>query len=231
MRAARAIRRVPVLVSALLITVGVIGFVVALLLNAFVLDRYNAYGEVPIPGSGSIRLPAGEVTVSLHTRVSSSPSGGGLPVPALSLRVVPPAGMAEPEFEESVGITTTVNNDSRRRLWRMRVAVAGDYQVTTGGEVGGYIAPRLAFGRSSGYGWLAWVFPVVFGVGIVGLIAARSWPSRSRSRPAADTDSSFTPDGEGVRIEQLKTITALRDCGALTQGEFEAEKRRILEGR
>jgi hypothetical protein len=231
MRAARAIRRVPVLVSAVLITVGIIGFVVALLLNAFVLDRYNAYGEVPIPGSGSIRLPAGEVTVSLHTRVISSPSGGGLPVPPVSVRVEPPAGMAEPEFEESIGITTTVNNDSRRRLWRMRVAAAGDYQVTTDGQVGGYIAPRLAFGRSSGYGSLVWVFPVVFGVGVVGLIAARSWPTRSRSRPASDSETAFTPDGEGVRIEQLKTITALRDCGALTQGEFEAEKRRILDGR
>jgi hypothetical protein len=214
-----------------LITVGVIGFVVALLLNAFVLDRYNAYGEVPIPGTGSLRLPAGEVTVSLHTRVISRPSGGGLPVPPLSLRVVPPEGMSQPEFEESIGTTTTVNNDSRRRLWRMRVATAGDYQITADGQVGGFIAPRLAFGRPSGYWSLVWVFPVMFGIGVVGLIGARSWPARSRARPAADADSAYIPDGEGVRLEQLKTITALRDCGALTPAEFETEKRRILDGR
>ncbi|MGB3894221.1 MAG: SHOCT domain-containing protein [Mycolicibacter sinensis] len=229
MSAARPVRRLAVPVSVALMVVGVVGFVGALALNVFVLDRYNAYGEVPIPGTGTIRLPAGEVTVSLHTRVISSPSGGGLPVPPLSLRLEPPAGVADPEFTESIGSTTTVNNDSRRRLWRMRVATAGDYQISTDGQVGGFIAPRLAFGAPSAYGSLVWVFPVVFGVGIVGLIAARYWPSRGRSPAPAGAE--FVPDGEGVRLEQLKTITALRDCGALTSAEFEAEKRRILDER
>lgn len=221
------------MVSAVLMAVGVIGFVVALILNVFVLDRYNAYGEVPIPGEGTVHLPAGEVTVSLHTRVISSPSGGGLPVPPLSLGVLSPAGVADPEFTESVGITTTVNNDSRRRLWRMRVAAAGDYRITTAGDVGGFISPRLAFGRSGAHGSLPWVFAAVFGLGTVGLIGARWWGLRRRGIPAApaDPESVFIPDGEGVRIEQLKTITALRDCGALTPAEFEAEKRRILNGR
>jgi len=209
--------------------VGVVGFLVALALNVFVLDRYNAYGEVPIPGAGNVWLPAGEVTVSLHTRVISSPSGGGLPVPPLSLRAEPPVGVAEPEFTESIGVTTTVNNDTRRRLWRMRVAAAGDYQITADGQVGGFIAPRLAFGAPSAYGSLGWVFAAVFGIGVVGLIGARYWPARGR-RPAPAA-AGFVPDGEGVRIEQLKTITALRDCGALTQAEFEAEKRRILDER
>ncbi len=229
MSAARAIRRVAVPVSVALMIVGVVGFVVALALNAFVLDRYNAYGEVPIPGTGSVRLPAGEVTVSLHTKVISSPSGGGLPVPPLSVDVQSPAGVADPEFEESIGGTTTVNNDTRRRLWRMRVAAAGDYQITTNGEVGGFIAPRLAFGAPSAHGSLVWVFPVVFAVGVVGVIGARFRPA-PRRRPAP-AGAEFFPDGEGVRIEQLKTITALRDCGALTQAEFETEKRRILDGR
>jgi hypothetical protein len=38
------------------------------------------------------------------------------------------------------------------------------------------------------------------------------------------------PSGEGVRLERLKTIAALHDSGALTDAEFEAEKRRILDG-
>ena len=33
-------------------------FIVMLILNAFVLDDYDAYGEVPIPGSTSLQLPA-----------------------------------------------------------------------------------------------------------------------------------------------------------------------------
>jgi Short C-terminal domain len=32
-----------------------------------------------------------------------------------------------------------------------------------------------------------------------------------------------------VRLEQLRQLAALRDSGALTEAEFEAEKRRILE--
>lgn len=229
------IRRVPVVVSAVLIAVGGVGFVVALVLNVFVLDRYNAYGEVPIPGTGSVTLPAGEVTVSLHTRVISSPSGGGLPVPPLSVGVVPPTGVAQPEFTENIGSTTTVNNDSRRRLWRVQVATAGEYQITTDGQVGGFITPRLAFGHSSAYGPLVWVFPALSGLGAVGLFGASRFAARSPNRPVADAGTgpgtAVHPDDTGVRIEQLKTITALRDSGALTQAEFKAEKRRILDGR
>lgn len=50
----------------------------------------------------------------------------------------------------------------------------------------------------------------------------------SANRPLADP---YTPTDEGVRLEQLKTIAALRDSGALTAKEFEMEKRRILDGR
>lgn len=237
MGAQRAVGRIPVVVAAALITIGVIGFVVALILNAFVLDRYNAYGEVPIPGTGSVYLPAGEVTVSLHTRVISSPTGGGLPVPPVSLGVTAPEGAAEPEVEESIGVTTTVNNDSRRRLWRLRVTTAGEYRISTDGQVGAYIAPRLAFGKPAGHWSLLWVFASVSALGVVDLIAARWLSVRRRRRrvgiEGAGTEFShtgFVPEGEGIRIEQLKAIAALRDSGALTEQEFAEEKRRILRG-
>jgi hypothetical protein len=32
-------------------------------------------------------------------------------------------------------------------------------------------------------------------------------------------------------LEQLKTLASLRDSGALTEAEYETEKRRILDGR
>ncbi len=69
--------------------VGGIGFIVVMVLNAFVLDEFDAYGEVPIPGSGQISLPAGEVQISFHTSVTGSPSGS-FPVPALKLSIIPP---------------------------------------------------------------------------------------------------------------------------------------------
>ena len=40
-----------------LMVVAVPGFIVTLVLNAFFLDDYDAYGEVPIPGSASLHLP------------------------------------------------------------------------------------------------------------------------------------------------------------------------------
>ena len=238
MSASRLARRIWVAIAVVLMVVGGLGFAVALALNAFVFDKYNAYGEVPIPGASTIYLPAGEVTISLHTRVISSPSGGGLPVPPLSLEVQPPDGVAQPAVEESIGVSTTVNNDAHRRLWRMHVVTAGEYRIATEGEVGGFIAPRLAFGHGTRYGSSVWIFAGMFAFGVMDLIAAR-WLMRGRSSssgvpvveiPDNDPETMFSPDATAVRLEQLKTITALRDSGALTQREFEAEKRRILRG-
>ena len=46
------------LISAILtLVVGVVGLIVALALSAFVFDEFDAYGEVPVPGSGRIRCP------------------------------------------------------------------------------------------------------------------------------------------------------------------------------
>ena len=39
-----------------------------------------------------------------------------------------------------------------------------------------------------------------------------------------------TPADEAAKIDQLKSIAALRDSGALTDAEFEAEKHKILDG-
>jgi hypothetical protein len=233
------------------------GFIVALVLNAFFLDKYNAYGEVPIPGSGSLHLPAGEVTISLHTVVISGPSGGGLPVPPLGVTIVPPDGVAQPVVTESIGSTTTVNNDAHVRVWVAQISTAGTYNITTDGKVNGFIDPRLAFGHSSSYGFLVWVFVAMFVVGLLDSIVSGMWLARTRGKAAADfvaaaphypavgptvspTVSAATPEAppatayeptdEGVRLERLKTLAALRDSGALTEEEFETEKRRILEG-
>ncbi|BCQ08633.1 hypothetical protein JMUB5695_02070 [Mycobacterium heckeshornense] len=222
--------------SVVAMVVGAVGFVAMLLLNVFVLDRYNAYGEVPVPGSGSLQLPAGEVTVSFHTQVIGSASSG-LPVPRLGMTIIPPAGAPDPVVTESYGSTTTVNNDAHRRVWLVRVPADGTYTIKTSGQVGGFISPRLAFGHRSSSDSLAWVFAVLFVLGLLNLICALWWSARIRRRPQPVTtqppgpDTAYTPGEEGVRVEQLKTLAALRDSGALTEAEFEAEKRRILDGR
>lgn len=115
--------------------------------------------------------------------------------------------------------------------------MAGTYQIRTDGQVNGYINPRLAFGRESGYGYLHWVFAAVFGLGLLDMIISLVVRRRTGRAPTADTSKvpvtayqpdPYTPTDQGVRLEQLKTLAALRESGALTNDEFEAEKRRIL---
>ncbi len=240
MTARRTAPRIFLISAAMTLVVAIIGFIVTVVLNAFVLDEYDAYGEVPIPGSSSLHLPAGKATISFHTQTIGSPSGGGLPVPDLGLTIVPPEGIPKPTVTESFGTTTTINNDAHIRVWIVEVPANGTYEVTTDGKVNGYINPRLAFGHDSSYGWLAWAFAGLFALGLIELTAAIIYAVRTgkRATPVAhpqaqatfDISDRYTPTDDGVRIEQLKNLAALRDSGALTDDEFEAEKRRILDG-
>jgi len=240
----RTAARVLVGVSILTLVVSIVGFIVTLILNAFVLDQYDAYGEVAVPGSNTLHLPAGEVTVSFHTQVIGSTSGSGLPVPELKMRLVPPDGVADPVVTENFGSTTTVNSDAHVRVWVVQIPAEGTYGVKTDGQVNGYINPTLAFGHGSSYGWLVWVFVALFVFGVIDLVASLLWSARSskKARPLAPHElmavdhpawsagpaASYTPTDQGVRLEQLKTLASLRDSGALTEAEFEEEKRRIL---
>jgi hypothetical protein len=242
MAGGRTVPRIFILASVVTLVVAVVGFIVTVVLNAFVFDEYDAYGEVPIPGSSSLHLPAGEATISFHTQTIGSPSGGGLPVPKLGLTIVPPAGTPKPEVTQNWGTTTTVNNDARVRVWVVQIPAEGTYDITTDGNVNGYINPQLAFGHDSSNGTLVWAFVGLFVVGLLELTAAIIYAVRRGKRrvPAAPVGSTFnvgdlygvadpyTPTDDGIRIEQLKNLAALRDSGALTEAEFEAEKRRIL---
>src|ERR1700730_17245270 len=165
-----------------MMVIAVPGFIVTLVLNAFFLDDYDAYGEVPVPGSASLHLPAGEVTVSLHTIIIGGPNGGGLPVPPLGVTIIPPEGMPQPVVTESIGSTTTVNNDAHVQVWVARIAKEGTYNITTDGQVSGYINPRLAFGHKSSYGYLVWVFVALFVVGLIDVVLSIVWLGRARRR-------------------------------------------------
>jgi hypothetical protein len=239
--------RFAILSAVLTLVIGGVGLIAMLILNAFVLDKYDAYGEVSIPGSTSLHLPAGEVTVNFHTMVTGSPSSG-FPIPDLKFNVTPPGGVAKPQVTESIGGTTTVNSDTHVQVWVMQIAQEGTYDIETDGNINGYINPRLAFGHGSSYGWLTWVFGGLLAFGVVELVVALTWSARSakRARPLAPEElmifneptgsppplqavASYTPSDQGVRLEQLKQLAALRDSGALTEEEFETEKRRILD--
>ncbi|WP_099250300.1 SHOCT domain-containing protein [Mycobacterium sp. shizuoka-1] len=240
MAGTKSVARILTISGIVMMVIGGVGFVIVMVLNAFVLDEFDAYGEVPIPGSGQVQLPAGTAQISFHTAVTGSPSSG-FPLPALKLSIVPPPGVADPVLTENHGAATTVNSDMHVRIWTAEVPAAGTYQIRTDGQVNGYINPRLSFGRESDYDYLHWVFAGVFGLGLLDLIMSLFFrrigggtrasvlleSPPAQSYPPSDP---YTPTDQGVRLEQLKTLAALRDSGALTQAEFDAEKRRILNG-
>jgi hypothetical protein len=216
---------------------SLIGFVITMVLNALVFDEFDAYGEVPVPGSGSVHLPEGEVIISFHTLIIGS--GGGLPVPQMSISIAPPEGVPDPVLVEDVGGTTTVNNDARVQVWTAQILAEGDYAITTEGQVSAYVNPTLAFGHGSPYGHLPKIFAIVFGVALVDLIIVIVWIYKRKPRASTVTHhpspvaalGAYVPTDEGIRIQELDTLVRLRDSGALTQDEFEAEKKRVLGGR
>jgi hypothetical protein len=246
--------KISLVVAIVLMVVSLAGFTVGLLLKIFLLDKYNAYGEVPIPGSGSLHLPAGEVTVSFHSELIGSPSGGGLPVPQFRISIEPPARVPKPAITESHGSATAINNDAHVRLWVVQIPADATYNIKADGQVGGYISPRLAFGQKSAYGSMVWVFVGLFGIGLLTLICTLWWSARARSskrrvvtaeQPASSytaldpemsvaaperSPSPHTANELGFKVEQLKMLAWLRDFGALTEAEFETEKRKVLDG-
>lgn len=222
--------RIGLLALSVVTACGVAGVIVTLILNVFVLDKFDAYGEVRIPGTTQLELPAGEVTVSFHSWVSGD---NGLPIPQLGMSIFPPAGLAEPQVRESIGGSTTVNGDAHRRVWVVQIPATATYDVQVDGDINGFVNPRLAFGHGSPYWYLTWLFSGLLGVAMLGWIAyvlARSRTGRPAPATAPHTASPHFPTDDGVRIEQLKSLAALRDSGALSQAEFEAEKRRVLDG-
>ena len=233
---ARGAGRTVAIVAGVFALVSLAGVITTVAASAFG-ERYDDYGEIAVPGAQTLSLPAGEVLASFHIR---GYGGRGMSVPPLTMNITPPEGVADPVVTEDLGATVSVNDDARRRVWVIQVPAEGAYRISVDGPVGGYVDPRLAFGsgtdgRITG---LLWVF-VALSIISADVFIAVWWFRRKRGlagRPASPVSAAppgetYVPTDEGVRLEQLKTIAALRDSGALTEREYEEEKRRILDGR
>lgn len=201
--------------SAAALVVGLAGLSISMILNGFVLERFDAYGNVPIPGSRTLRLPAGEVTVSYEATIPrSTRDGGRLPVPDLNLDIEPPAGAPAPQAKKDVGAPTIANRHAHRQMWVVSLPTDGEYRVTVSGEpTGGAADASLAFGRDRRIPWLPWLFGSLLSLGFLSLIGGGIWLTRRRraaQRPA------------------LEELAALRDSGAITQEQYRAQRHRIL---
>ncbi len=132
-------------------------------------DKYGSYGEVPIPGYGEVRLPAGAAIVSFHV---GDYGGRGLRVPRLNFDITPPPGAPDPAVTEDLGATVSVNEDAHRRVWFMNVKVEGNYRIITKGDVTGFVEPRLSFGRTQSVEGPLWLFAALSMISVDLAIAA-----------------------------------------------------------
>jgi uncharacterized membrane protein YtjA (UPF0391 family) len=228
--------------SVVLMVLGVVGFV-GTLVGHLVGGDSDKYGRVGIPGSGSVTLPRGEVDVHYAVRLATNGGGGALTVPGLSFDLTPPEGAPDPVVTEDVGGTVTVNSSSHVRVWRMQVQEPGTYAVTTDGDVQGFIAPQLTFGKGSPVpAWPAAAFAVLFVVALalllVSLVAGRPAttlagpaPARTPGTPPyggpTSTPSTTTPEQELARLTELQKLTELHTSGTLSDAEYDAARRRL----
>ena len=160
-------------IALVLLIVSGIGCGVSAALNAFVLDKFDAYGEVPIPGTRTLHLPAGDVTVSFRASGITGYKTLGTPED-LEMTISPPSGVAQPTVSQSIGAEINNNGDAHRAVRVAHIAQAGDYTITTNGKVTSYASPRLSFGHSSRFWFVTWLFgglcAVIIVVGLIWFI-------------------------------------------------------------
>ena len=170
--------------SIALMVLCIVGFVGTLVWHSFGGD-YDKYGRIAVPGSGTVTLPEGEVEIHFATRLATNGSGGALTVPSLQFSMEAPEGARDPVVTEDSGGTVVVNTAAHVRVWKLKVTDAGDYSVTTDGQVGGYIEPQLTFGRKSWMpAWPAAVFALVFVVALGLLLVAAAAAASQAGGPS-----------------------------------------------
>jgi hypothetical protein len=213
-----------------LLVVSVVGVVASFLMDFFI-DDYNVYGEVPIPGSERLHLPAGDVVVSFHAEMPGANKGertDEMPIPQnLEMVITAPSGAAQPSVTEQLGGTTAVNGDAHRPVKVAHIPVAGDYTITTNGgplnysldgRVSPFISPRLSFGRDSPFEFLPWLFGglcVLSMVAISATAARRGWGPASEARPPISAPELLASDQRvrGVLKSFAATGTTMRSRG------------------
>lgn len=131
------------------------------------------YGRVTLPGSGIVKLPAGEVSVFYeehsHAKDLETPKG-------FTYSVVPAAG-GPPVPERGFGFfneQVTSGGTARTRYGRIDVPAAGAYLVRGGFTGGAGPEPAITFGDSFTsriFDRVKWAGLGLIGLGLAGLLA------------------------------------------------------------
>lgn len=132
----------------------------------------DSYGDVAVPGSANLHLPAGEVDATLRSVApTDEPS-----VPPLSIRISGPDGIPRAEVVENRRTTSLIAGNERVRVWVVRIAQEADYRVDIDGEVYGPYKPTLTFGHVMRNDSLHWLLTIgtrvswVFFICVVGVV-------------------------------------------------------------
>lgn len=231
-----------------LLAVSFVGFIVSIAVNPFVFDEYDAYGEMPIPGTRTLHLPEGEVKVSFHNELVGSMEGGEMPIPPdLEVAITAPSGVAEPKFVQIIGTTTASNQDAHRPVGVVHIPAAGDYTIKANGKVGAFLSPRLSFGYDNGLGFLPWLFgglALVSGLALAFLFFTAVHQAIVRPQPMtplqqhnqdrigaapapAVAPAAVTPPPRST-AQRLQELEALRATGAISDAECTAKREQII---
>jgi len=150
-----------------LAVLAAIALLVTWILSLTVLSHTDKYGRVDIPGQETLHFPAGELEVSFRTLLATNNGGGAINLPPLTLGIHPVGGGPDPEVEEDIGTSASLNGDAHVRVWKVKIDEEGAYRVSAGGQVNGYIRPQLTFGSSDSVGGLM----ALLGIAIAALLA------------------------------------------------------------
>ncbi|MFI5506550.1 hypothetical protein ACIA48_03715 [Mycobacterium sp. NPDC051804] len=182
------------------------------LIASFVMDFVSladeTYGDVPVPGSTSMRLPAGDVLITLKTDAVGRGVGAVIPE-NLELVITPPSGIPKPSVTDLLGDDAAEPAPRRsegyeageaiREAMIAHIPVAGDYTITSSGTDPLSTSPRLTFGRDSIFDFLTWpFFPCLIAVTVVaGLVAYTRIPDEPEGGPVM-SDSDLLASGQRV---------------------------------
>jgi hypothetical protein len=187
---------------------GVFGFMALLAIGGIAYTQWTsrAYGEIPIPGSQRLHLPAGDVVVSLHSEVPNSRTP--VPIPqGLELVITAPSGVPQPRAIEKLDDRYTSQGmpwdaiDAYRTLKVVHISVDGDYNITTNASANESANPRLSFGYQIPFHLMALSLLGLSGFGLL-VATPIAYGLRARKEAAdgpAAADTALLASGERAR--------------------------------
>jgi hypothetical protein len=104
----------------------------------------DEYGDVSVPGAGTVHLPVGQTDVALCSRPLTGSEA--VPPPSLAIRITSLDGGPDPETVELRREASGNGCDVLTQISAVRILREGDYRVTVDGDVYGPYQPRLVFG-------------------------------------------------------------------------------------